>query len=107
GERSGTVARARLSGNDVYLGAPEPVVCYGEIPLPEQVINGQVVKATPTQVYHSDVVDQGYSFTTIVGFDTTQNNPSPSAKIYLIGTTSTIYVSLHDIYLTQPMWSQS
>jgi len=104
---NGTLAGARLIGNDVYLVATQPVVCYGEIPLPEQVINGQVVKATPTQVYHSDVVDQGYSFTTIVGFDTTQNNPSPSAKIYLIGTTSTIYVSLHDIYLTQPMWSQS
>src|SRR5438094_7795214 len=104
---NGTLAGARLIGNDVYLVATQPVVCYGEIPLPEQVINGQVVKATPTQVYHSDVVDQGYSFTTIVGFDTTQNNPSPVAKIYLIGTTSTIYVSVHDIYLTQPMWSQS
>src|SRR2546422_8694343 len=104
---NGTLAGARLIGNDVYLVATQPVVCYGEILLPEQVVNGQVVKATPTQVYHSDVVDQGYSFTTIVGFDTTQNNPSPSAKIYLIGTTSTIYVSLHDIYLTQPMWSQS
>src|SRR3989441_2301278 len=104
---NGTLAGARLIGNDVYLVALQPVVCYGEILLPEQVVNGQVVKATPTQVHHSDVVDQGYSFTTIVGVDTTQNNPSPSAKIYLIGTTSTIYASLHDIYLTQPMWSQS
>src|SRR6266540_773120 len=104
---NGTLAGARLIGNYVYLVATQPVVCYGEILLPEQVVNGQVVKATPTQVYHSDVVDQGYSFTTIVGFDTTQNNPSPSAKIYLIGTTSTIYVSRHDIYRTQPVWSQS
>jgi len=106
-EVNGTLAGARLIGNDVYLVATEPVFCYGEILLPEQIVNGQVVKATPTQVYHSDVVDQGYSFTTMVGFDTTQNNPSPVAKIYLIGTTSTIYVSLHDIYLTQPVWSQS
>jgi uncharacterized secreted protein with C-terminal beta-propeller domain len=104
---NGTLAGARLIGNDVYLVATQPVVCYGEILLPEQVVNGQVIRATPTQVYHSDVVDQGYSFTTIVGFDMTQNNPSPTAKIYLIGATSTIYVSLHDIYLTQPIWSQS
>src|SRR5438132_3796830 len=104
---NGTLAGARLIGNDVYLVATQPVFCYGEILLPEQIVNGQVVKATPTQVYHSDIVDQGYSFTTIVGLDTTQNNPSPSAKIYMIGTTSTIYVSLHDIYLTQPVWSQS
>jgi uncharacterized secreted protein with C-terminal beta-propeller domain len=43
----------------------------------------------------------------VLGFDTTQSNPNPTAKIYLIGTTSTIYVSLQDIYLTQPVWSQS
>src|SRR5436309_4770633 len=106
-EINGTLAGARLIGNYVYLVATQPVFCYGEILLPEQIVNGQVVKATPTQVYHSDIVDQGYSFTTIVGFDTTQNNPTPVAKIYLIGATSTIYVSLRDIYLTQPMWSQS
>ncbi len=106
-EVNGTLAGARLIGNYVYLVATQPVFCYGEILLPEQIINGQVVKATPVQVYHSDIIDQGYSFTTIVGFDATQSSPTTSAKIYLIGTTSTIYVSLHDIYLTQPVWSQS
>jgi inhibitor of cysteine peptidase len=106
-EVNGTLAGARLIGNDVYLVATQPVFCYPEVLLPEQIVNGQVVKATPVQVYHSDIADQGYSFTTIVGFDTTQNNPGPVAKIYLIGSTSTIYVSLHDIYLTQPVWTQS
>src|SRR6266851_4186057 len=106
-EVNGTLAGARLIGNYVYLVATQPVFCYGEILLPEQIINGQVVKATPVQVYHSDIIDQGYSFTTILGFDATQSSPSTTAKIYLIGTTSTIYVSLHDIYLTQPVWSQS
>jgi len=106
-EVNGTLAGARQVGNYVYLVATQPVFCYGEILLPEQIINGQVVKATPVQVYHSDIIDQGYSFTTIVGFDATQSSPSTTAKIYLIGTTSTIYVSLHDIYLTQPVWTQS
>ncbi|TMI09434.1 hypothetical protein E6H34_01430 [Candidatus Bathyarchaeota archaeon] len=105
-DMNGTLAGARLIGNYVYLVATQPVFCYGEILLPERIVNGQVVKTTPTQVYHSDVVDLGYSFTTIVGFDTTQNNPSLVARTYVIGTTSTIYVSLHDIYLTQPLWSQ-
>ena len=106
-EVNGTLAGARLIGNYVYVVATQPVFCYGEILLPEQIINGQAVKAMPVQVYHSDIIDQGYSFTTILGFDTTENNPHPAAKIYLIGTTSTIYVSLHDVYLTQPVWSQS
>jgi inhibitor of cysteine peptidase len=106
-EVNGTIAGARLIGNYVYLVATQPVFCYGKILLPEHIVNGQVVKATPAQVYHSDITDQGYSFTTIIGFDTTQSNPSPTARIYLIGTTSTIYVSMHDIYLTQPVWGQS
>ena len=106
-EVNGTLAGARLVGNYVYLVATQPIFCYGEILLPEQIINGQVVRATPVQVYHSDIIDQGYSFTTIVGFDVTQSSPDTTAKIYLIGTTSTIYVSLHDIYLSQPVWSQS
>src|SRR5437899_6932591 len=60
---NGTLAGARLIGNDVYLVATEPVFCYGEILLPEQIVNGQVVKATPTQVYHSDVVDRSEEHT--------------------------------------------
>ncbi len=104
---NGTLGGARLIGNYVYLVATQPVSCYGKVVLPERIINGQTVRAMPTQIYHSDIIDHGYSFTTIVGFDTTQSSPSIAAKIYLIGTTSTIYVSLHDIYLTQPVWSQS
>jgi uncharacterized secreted protein with C-terminal beta-propeller domain len=106
-EVNGTLAGSRLIGNNVYLVATQPLFCFGEILLPEQIVNGQVVKATPVQVYYSDIIDQSYSFTTILGFDTTQSNPSPTANIYLIGTTSTIYFSLHDIYLTQPVWSQN
>lgn len=104
---NGTLAGARLIGSDVYLVTTQPVYCYGKILLPEHIVNGQLEETVPTQVYHSDIVDQGYSLTTILGLDTTQSSPSPTAKIYLIGTTSTIYVSLHDIYLTQPVWSQS
>jgi inhibitor of cysteine peptidase len=104
---NGTLAGARLIGSYVYLVATQPVFCYGEIILPERIVNGHVVISTPSQVYHSDIIDQGYSFTTIVGLDTYQINPDPATEVYLVGTTSTIYVSLHDIYLTQPVWSQS
>ena len=104
---NGTMAGARLIGNDVYLIATQSVYCYGKILVPEQVVNGQVVAFTAAQIYHSDIIDQGYSFTTVIALDATQSNPNPTARIYLIGSTSTIYVSLHDIYLTQPSWAQN
>src|SRR3989442_14585217 len=57
-------------------------------------------------VYPSDIGDVAHSFTTVVGINVTQVNPTPAAKIFLIGTSSNIYVSIHQIYLTQPIWSQ-
>src|SRR5437879_2248660 len=57
-------------------------------------------------VYHSDIADVANSSTTVVGINVTEVNHTPAAKIFLIGTSSNIYVSLHQIYLTQPIWSQ-
>jgi len=104
---NGTLAGARLIGNDVYLIASQPVFCYGKILPPEYVLNDQAAVTLPSQVYHSDITDQAYSFTTVIAFDASQSNSSLTSKIYLVGTTSTIYVSLHDIYLTQPVWNKT
>ncbi len=102
---NGTLAGARLIGSDVYLVASQPVYCYDKIILPEQIVNGQVTTMMATQVYHSDILDHGYSFTTIIGLDTSQRLANPTAMVYLIGSTGTIYVSLHDIFLTQLSWN--
>src|SRR2546430_10560309 len=104
---NGTLAGARLIGNFAYLVATQPVYCTGPIVLPENVVNDRVVPMGIATVYHSDIADVAHSFTTVVGINVTQVNPTPSAKIFLIGTSSNIYVSLHQIYLTQPIWSQA
>jgi uncharacterized secreted protein with C-terminal beta-propeller domain len=57
-----------------------------------------------TKVYHSDVSDQAFSYTTILALDTNHDNPAPTVETYLLGTSSTIYVSLTNIFLTQPTW---
>ena len=104
---NGTLAGARLIGDYAYLVATQPVYCTGPIVLPENVVNDRVVPMGIATVYHSDIADVAHSFTTVVGINVTQVNPTPSAKIFLIGTSSNIYVSLHQIYLTQPIWSQA
>ncbi len=103
---NGTFAGARLIGDFVYLVATQTVSCSSELLLPERVVNGHAVVAVPVEVYHSDLADYGNSFTSVVGLNINQNNPNPTAKIFLIGTSSTIYVSLHDLYLTSPIWSR-
>ena len=103
---NGTLAGARLIGDYAYLVATQPVYCTGPILLPVNVVNGQALTTGIATVYHSDIADVANSFTTVVGINVTQANPIPAAKIFLIGTSSNIYVSLHQIYLTQPIWSQ-
>src|SRR5256712_6146372 len=103
---NGTLAGARLIGNYAYLVATQPVNCNGPIILPENIFNSKVMQVAPLDVYHSDIADYGHSFTSVVGIDMSQSNPTPSSKVFLLGTSSTIYVSLHQIYLTQPLWNQ-
>src|SRR3989454_1150179 len=103
---NGTLAGARLIGNYAYLVATQPVYCNGPIILPENIVNSKVMQIAPLDVYHSDIADYGHSFTSVVGIDMSQSNPTPSSKVFLLGTSSTIYVSLHQIYLTQPLWNQ-
>src|SRR6266851_5292419 len=104
---NGTLAGARLIGDYAYLVATQPVYCNGPILLPENVVNGRALMMGVASVYHSDIADVAHSFTTVVGINVTQINPTPAAKIFLIGTSSNIYVSTHQIYLTQPIWSQA
>ncbi|HWY28384.1 MAG TPA: beta-propeller domain-containing protein [Candidatus Sulfotelmatobacter sp.] len=104
---NGTLAGSRLIGDYAYLVATQPVYCNGPILLPENVVNGRALMMGVASVYHSDIADVAHSFTTVVGINVTQVNPTPAAKIFLIGTSSNIYVSVHQIYLTQPIWSQA
>jgi uncharacterized secreted protein with C-terminal beta-propeller domain len=104
---NGTLAGARLIGDYAYLVASQPVYCTGPIVLPENVVDGRPMMMGIASVYHSDIADVAHSFTTVVGINVAQFNPTPAAKIFLIGTSSNIYVSSHQIYLTQPIWRQA
>jgi inhibitor of cysteine peptidase len=99
---NGTFIGARQIGTFAYLVTSSPVWVNQTLPL--TVVNGRPTKTAATQVYHSDVSDRAFSYTTILGLDTNQNSPTPTVETYLLGTSSTIYVSLTNIFLTQPIW---
>ncbi len=104
---NGTLSGARLIGNYVYMISTQPIGCVGPVPVPENIVNGNSLTMLPNQIYHSDVADYAQSFTTVIGADLSQANPAPTAKTFLIGTSSNIYVSLNQVYLTQPIWSET
>lgn len=99
---NGTFIGARQIGTFAYLVTSTPAWANQTLPL--TVVNGRPNQTVATQVYHSDVSDQAFSYTTILALDTNQNNLAPTVETYLLGTSSTIYVSLTNIFLTQPIW---
>ena len=103
---NGSLAGARLIRGFIYVVASMPVSCGGPVPVPENIVNGDTMLIAPAQIYHSDIADFSHSFTTVVGIDVTDQNSTPTAKSFLIGTSSNIYVSISQIYLTEPIWSQ-
>src|SRR2546426_9691281 len=99
---NGTFVGARQIGTFAYILTSTPAWVNQTLPL--TVVNGHPIQTMATKVYHSDVSDQAFSYTTILALATNHDNPSPTAETYLLGTSSTIYVSLTNIFLTQPIW---
>src|SRR2546426_6845125 len=99
---NGTFVGARQIGTFAYIVTSTPAWVNQTLPL--TVVNGHPIQTMATKVYHSDVSDQAFSYTTILALDTNHDNPAPTVETYLLGTSSTIYVSLTNIFLTQPTW---
>jgi len=102
---NGTFVGSRRIGDVVYLVSSGPAR-YNDT-LPAMVLNGRKTEIPATQIYHSDVGDKAFSYTTVVALNMIQDNASPILQSYLLGTSSTIYVSLTNIFLTQPVWDGS
>jgi uncharacterized secreted protein with C-terminal beta-propeller domain len=99
---NGTFIGARQIGTFAYLVTSTPAWANQTLPL--TIVNGRQMQTVATRVFHSDIPDRAFSYTTILALDTNQNNPAPTVETYLLGTSSTIYVSLTNIFLTQPTW---
>src|SRR5438876_2309731 len=99
---NGTFIGARLIGTFAYLVTSTPAWANQTLPL--TVVNGRQMQTVATQVFHSDISDRAFSYTTTLALDTNQDNRAPTVETYLLGTSSTIYVSLTNIFLTQPIW---
>ena len=100
---NGTFVDARLIGDSVYMISNQAAYCCSPIVLPMTLVNGKAFPTAASTVYHSDIQDTLQSFTSVVGLNIVLENTRPIVSTFLIGTSSTIYVSLRNIYLTSPM----
>ena len=109
---SGNYISSRMIGQYVYLVASQPAyyvvqaspnVTIDKVNIPMLGINGNMAEASPSEIYYSNTSDGYFMFTTVVTLNIQNTTESPSYKTLTLGGTSTMYVSLNNIYITFPI----
>jgi uncharacterized secreted protein with C-terminal beta-propeller domain len=97
---------SRMIGDYVYVIANQWIYSYAEseILLPRITVNDESVEVPATDIYYSNVSDSSYSYTMVVAVNVQDFNHEPVYKTFLLGSASSMYVSLGNIYLTQWDW---
>jgi len=92
---------SRMIGDYVYTVINNPAYYFeDEVKLPKTYFNGWAEEISPLDIYYSNITDYSYSFTTIVAVNVQNDNEKPTYQPFLFGTTSNMYVSMNNIYIT-------
>ena len=94
-----------MIGDYIYVVVNEPVYEEeGEPILPEIRVGGNETEIPAEDIYYSNVSDYYYMYTTVMAINTQNDDQEPTYETILLGASSTLYVSLNNIYLTFPVW---
>ena len=105
---NGTLGGSRMIGNYVYLATAQPATSPTsnqtnlEVVLPKITENNATTEIQPTEIRYASVTDIAYSFTTIIAVNIINDAQAPTHETFLAGSSSTMYVSLENMYLTIP-----
>ncbi|MGB9676501.1 MAG: beta-propeller domain-containing protein [Candidatus Bathyarchaeales archaeon] len=91
---------SRMIGDYVYaIVMRSACVINDEVALPKICFDGEWRKIEATEIYYSKIVDYAYVYTTIVAVNVQNDWQEPTYGPLLLGATSTLYVSLNNVYL--------
>jgi len=96
----GSYFDSRMIGDYVYVIINNPIYYKEEIPLPNITSGSEVKTCKCADVYYFDTPDYSYMFTTILSLNTQNDNEDITSKVFLMGTTQNMFVSLNNIYVT-------
>jgi len=99
----GDYYNSRMIGDYVYVIINQPLPYYPEtgVRIPE-IASAGIAKPVCgcVDVYYFDFPDYSYRFTTIAAVNTQNDGEELSSKVFLMGITQNLYVSLNNIYIT-------
>jgi inhibitor of cysteine peptidase len=104
---NGTLSGSRMIGDYVYAVVRQVATQTSsngtgvEAVLP--TISGDYAKEVkPTEIRYVDIPDVYYYMTTVVAVDVRNDSVEPTSETFLTGQTTTMYVSLNNMYLVVP-----
>ncbi len=105
---SGSYFNSRMIGNYVYAVVSQPTYFINnDVVLPQIHENTKASEIEPTRVYYADAVEPtSFTFTTFIGLNLLDDAQEPTNMTVMMGGTSNMYVSLNNIYVTYPTWSE-
>jgi inhibitor of cysteine peptidase len=100
---TGSYFNSRMIGDYVYFVVSQPsYVIYDTVILPKIYLNGERKEIGATEVLYSDTSDNYFLYTTVVALNMQNATEQPTRKTIMLGGTSSMYVSLNNIYMTFP-----
>src|SRR3990170_7766518 len=110
---SGSYFNSRMIGDYVYAVVSQPayVLENSVLPLPRVYADTAVSVVAPSKIYYSDtarydVANNYFTYTTFIGLNVKDSSQKLTNMTVLMGGASTMYVSLSNIYVTYPTWSE-
>jgi len=96
---SGFYSNSRMINETIYIISNQAIYYYyDEIPLPRIEKNENLYEITADEIEYVDAPENSYAYTIISAVNISSGESSE--KVFLIGDSSTIYVSYSNIYLT-------
>ncbi|MBI1973832.1 beta-propeller domain-containing protein [Candidatus Micrarchaeota archaeon] len=97
-EFDGSYADSRMIGNHIYFIVTTPVYSLDAKELPRF----SPYQSGFPEVYYFDTPDSSFQFTNMVSLDVRQDDSRVQNKVFLLGYSTSLFVSQDNIYLTYP-----
>jgi len=100
---SGSYFNSRRIGEYVYFVASQPTyIIHDTVILPKIYSKNSIKEISASEIHYSSASDNYYLFTTVVALNMQNTEEEPIHMTIMLGGTSSMYVSLNNIYITFP-----
>jgi len=99
---SGSYFNSRMIGDYLYAVVSQPAynLYDDKVLIPQVSQNTESSEISPERIFYADTVDTYFTFTTFVGLNILDDAEQISNMTILMGGTSTMYVSVDNLYIT-------